>query len=99
MGGATGRTPPIPRSALEKDPRPGPLFEGNPVAEGTTRRGTASPSPALFLGRASLRTPRRWSGLALHMMARGLGGEQLELYPELEKCGLRLLWFSELERS
>ena len=25
---ATGRTPPIPRSALEKDPRPGPLFEG-----------------------------------------------------------------------
>ena len=57
------------------------------------------PSPALFLGRASLRTPSRWSGLALHMMARGLGGEQLELYPELEKCGLRLLWFSELERS
>ena len=32
VGGATGRTPPIPRSALEKDPRPGPLFEGNPVA-------------------------------------------------------------------
>ena len=25
------RMPPIPRSALEKDPRPGPLFEGNPV--------------------------------------------------------------------
>ena len=25
--------PPIPRSALEKDPRPGPLFEGNPVGE------------------------------------------------------------------
>ena len=22
---------------------PGPLFEGNPVAEGTTRRGTATP--------------------------------------------------------
>ena len=40
MGGATCRTPPIPRSALEKDPRPGPLFEGNPVGEGTTRRGT-----------------------------------------------------------
>ena len=35
--------PPIPQSALEKDPRPGPLFEGNPVAEGTTRRGTATP--------------------------------------------------------
>ena len=28
---------------LEKDPRPGPLFEGNPVGEGTTRRGTATP--------------------------------------------------------
>ena len=27
VGGATCRTPPIPRSALEKDPRPGPLFE------------------------------------------------------------------------
>ena len=38
------RTPPIPRSALEKDPRPGPLFEGNPVGEGTTRRGTATPA-------------------------------------------------------
>ena len=35
--------PPIPRSALENDPRPGPLFEGNPVGEGTTRRGTATP--------------------------------------------------------
>ena len=43
VGGATCRTPPIPRSALEKDPRPGPLFEGNPVGEGTTRRGTANP--------------------------------------------------------
>ena len=42
VGGATCRTPPIPRSALEKDPRPGPLFEGNPVGEGTTRRGTAT---------------------------------------------------------
>ena len=43
VGGATCRTPPIPRSALEKEPRPGPLFEGNPVGEGTTRRGTATP--------------------------------------------------------
>ena len=25
------------------NPRPGPLFEGNPVGEGTTRRGTATP--------------------------------------------------------
>ena len=43
MGGATCRTPPIPPSALEKDPRPGTLFEGNTVGEGTTRRGTAIP--------------------------------------------------------
>ena len=43
MGGATCQMPPIPRSAFEKDPRPGPLFEGNPVGEGTTRRGTATP--------------------------------------------------------
>ena len=40
VGGATGRTPPIPRSALEKALRPGTLFEGNPVGEGTTRRGS-----------------------------------------------------------
>ena len=33
VGGATCRTPPIPGSALEKDPRPGPLFEGNPVGD------------------------------------------------------------------
>ena len=29
--------------ALEKNPMPGHLFEGNPVDEGTTRRGTVSP--------------------------------------------------------
>ena len=57
------RTPPIPRSALEKDPRPGPLFEGNPVGEGTTRRGTATPvhrpqRPAQ--GRGSLMSCRLW---------------------------------------
>ena len=43
VGGATCRTPPMPRSALEKALRPGPLFEGNPVGEGTTRRGTDIP--------------------------------------------------------
>ena len=30
-------------------PRPGPLFEGNPVGEGTTRRGTATPVLVGFL--------------------------------------------------
>ena len=43
VGGATCRMPPITRSALEKNPRPGPLCESNPVGEGTTRRGTATP--------------------------------------------------------
>ena len=28
---------------VSKSQTPGPLFEGNPVAEGTTRRGTATP--------------------------------------------------------
>ena len=36
-------------SALEKDPRPGPLFEGNPVGEGTTRRGTGDAINHLIL--------------------------------------------------
>ena len=41
--GPQAERPRFPRSALEKDPRPGPLFEGNPVGEGTTRRGTDTP--------------------------------------------------------
>ena len=40
VGGATCRMTPISRSALEMNPMPGHLFEGNPVGEGTTRRGT-----------------------------------------------------------
>ena len=68
MGGATCPTPPIPRSALEKDPRPGPLFEGNPVGEGTTRRGTANP----------VHRPQRPAG-STHSSTRGLRPpEQLE---------------------
>ena len=43
MGGATCRKTPISRSTLEKNPMPGHLFEGNPVDEGTTRRGTDTP--------------------------------------------------------
>ena len=38
VGGATCGTAPIPPYSLEKDPRPGPLFEGNPV--GRTGHGT-----------------------------------------------------------
>ena len=68
VGGATCRTPPMPRSALEKDPRPGPLLEGNPVGEGTTRRGTATP----------VRRPQRPAG-STHSSTRGLRPpEQLE---------------------
>ena len=35
VGGATCRTTPISPSALEMNPIPGHLFEGNPVGEGT----------------------------------------------------------------
>ena len=47
VGGATCQTPPVPRSALEKDPRPGPLFEGNPVGEGKLEG--ALPPPCIVL--------------------------------------------------
>ena len=56
VGGATCRTPPIPRSALEKDPRPGPLFEGNPMGEGI-QAWAQSPCPELS---AQGLVPLRW---------------------------------------
>ena len=43
MGGATCRKTPIFRSALDKNPMLGHLFEGNPVDEGTTGRSTDAP--------------------------------------------------------
>ena len=68
VGGATCRTPPIPRSAFEKDQRPGHLFEGNLVGEGTTRRGTDTP----------MHHPER-PACSTHSSARGLSPpEQLE---------------------
>ena len=45
VGGATCRMTPISWSALEMNPMPGHLFEGNPVGEGTKRRGTDTPTP------------------------------------------------------
>ena len=42
VGGPTCRKTPISLSALEKNPRPGHLFEGNPVGESPTRRGTVT---------------------------------------------------------
>ena len=42
-GGATCRSTSISRSTLEKNPLHGHLFEGNPVGDGTTRRGTDTP--------------------------------------------------------
>ena len=47
-------------------PRPGPLFEGNSVGEGTTRRGTATPvhnscgARATFLGQGWNPCPLHW---------------------------------------
>ena len=43
VGCATCRKTPISRSAIDKILMPGHLFEGNPVDEGTTRRGTDTP--------------------------------------------------------
>ena len=43
VGGATCRATPISPSALDKNPMPGHLFKGNPVGEGTTRRGSDTP--------------------------------------------------------
>ena len=40
VGGATCRKTTISRSTLEKNQMPAHLFEGKPVDEGTTRRGT-----------------------------------------------------------
>ena len=43
VGGAKCRKTPISWSAIDKIPMPGHLFEGNPVDEGTKRRGTDTP--------------------------------------------------------
>ena len=43
VGGATCQKTPISWSALDKNLMPRHLFEGNPVDEGTTRRGPVSP--------------------------------------------------------
>ena len=42
VGGATCRKTPISRSALEMNPMPGHLFEGNPVGEGTKHSDLSS---------------------------------------------------------
>ena len=72
VGGATCRTTPISRSALDKNPMPGHLFEGNPVDEGTTRRGTDTP----------VHRPEKPAG-STHSSTRGLRPpEQLERQEE-----------------
>ena len=50
-----------PRLWIWEENLPGPLFEGNPVGEGTTRRGTASP----------VHRPQRPAG-STHSSTRGL---------------------------
>ena len=64
MGGATFQKTPISRSALDKNPMPGHLFEGNPVDEVTTQRGTDTPvhRPEKPTGSTHSST----SGLSLH---------------------------------
>ena len=47
--GATRRKTPISVSALDKNPMLGHLFEGNPVDEGTKRRGL---TPSCIVGKA-----------------------------------------------
>ena len=49
MVGATRRKTPISVSALDKNPMLGHLFEGNPVDEGTKRRGL---TPSCIVGKA-----------------------------------------------
>ena len=73
MCGDPSRMTPISRSALEKNPRPGHLFEGNPVGKGTTRRGTDTP----------VHRPEKPAG-STHSSTRGLSPpEQLERQAEL----------------
>ena len=60
--------------ALDKNPMPGHLFEGNPVSEGTTRRGTDTP----------VHHPEKPAG-STHSSTRGLRlPEQLERQPEFQ---------------
>ena len=73
VGGATCRMTPISRSALEMNPMPGHLFEGNPVGEGTKRRGTDTPMHCLEKTAGS--THSSPSGLSLR--------EQLERQGEI----------------
>ena len=72
VGGATCQLTPISRSAIEKNPMPGHLFEGHPVGEGITRRGTDTP----------VHRPETLAG-STHSSTRGLRPpEQLERQAE-----------------
>ena len=69
-----GLSDPLQCSCLEnpRDPRPGPLFEGNPVGEGTSRRGNDTPA----------HHPEKPAG-STHSSTRGLRlPEELERQPE-----------------
>ena len=59
MDGATCQTTPISRYALDKNPMPGQLFEGKPVGEGTTRRGSDTPMNRLEKPAGSTRSSTR----------------------------------------
>ena len=79
VGGATCRATPISPSALDKSPMPGHLFKGNPVGEGTTRRGTDTP----------VHCPETPAG-STHSSTRGLRPpEQLERHAEFPSSDKR----------
>ena len=69
VGGATCQKNTISRSALEKNLMPGHLFEGNPVDEGITRRGTDT--PVHRLGKPAGSTYSSTSGLSPHEQLEG----------------------------
>ena len=69
MGCATCRKTPISRSAIDKIPMPGHLFEGNPVDEGTTRRGTDTPVHRP----QKLQVPHTTRHVACHLMNNSRG--------------------------
>ena len=75
VGGPTCRKTPISLSALEKNPRPGHLFEGKPVGEGTTRRGTVTVVHRPETPAGSTHSSTRGLRPLEHLESRGTGSD------------------------
>ena len=83
VGGATSRKTPISRSALDKNVMPWHLYEGKPVDESTTRRGTDT-----------VHRPEKPAGYK-HSSTSGLSArEQLERQVEFHSSTQDETWFS-----